>query len=277
MTSSETTAAELLKEKVREFWQRRACGEVYVRGDSLQRELDSQAEARFRLEPHIFDFARFEEGRGRDVLEIGVGMGADHLEWARREPRSLTGLDLTPRAIEYTRARLEVYGHASRLLVGDAECLPFADASFDLVYSYGVLHHTPDTPRAIHEVRRVLRPGGIARIMIYHRRALVGYMLWARYGLAAGRPGRRLDDIYAKHLESPGTKAYSRDEARRMFAGFAGFTARIQLSTGDLLLGAAGQRHEGTLLRAARILWPRWCIRRFFGRHGLLLLVEARA
>ena len=126
------------------------------------------------LEPYLPGFARFEDGRGRDVLEIGVGMGADHLEWARARPRSLVGCDLTPHAIELTRARLALHELRSRLLVTNAERLPFRDASFDLVYSWGVIHHSPDTAAAVREIHRVLRPGGRARVMIYKRRSLLG-------------------------------------------------------------------------------------------------------
>jgi SAM-dependent methyltransferase len=166
---------------VQEFWNRRSCGEVYAAGDTPTEQLDAQAHARYELEPYIFDFARFADAPGRSkhaaalaVLEIGVGMGADHLQWAKSSPRSLTGIDLTPRAIEYTRARLDAYGLSSRLECADAEHLPFADNSFDIVYSWGVLHHSPDTPRAVDEVYRVLRPGG-RRVMIYHYWSITGY------------------------------------------------------------------------------------------------------
>ena len=174
---------------------------MYAKGDSLRQQLEAQAKARYELEPYIFEFAGFQEGAGRRVLEVGVGMGADHLEWAKARPELLAGIDLTPRAVEYTRSRLEPYGLRSKLLVADAESLPFDDDSFDIAYSWGVLHHTPDTFRAVQEVRRVLRPGGTARVMIYHSHSIVGYMLWARYGLVAGRPMRSLADIYAHHLE----------------------------------------------------------------------------
>lgn len=264
-----------LKEAVRDFWEKAACGEVYARGDSLREQLEAQARTRYALEPYIFDFARFAEGKDRDVLEVGVGMGADHLEWAKAGPRSLAGVDLTPRAVELTRARLALYGLRSRLFVSDAESLPFADASFDVVYSWGVLHHTPDTARAVEQVRRVLRPGGAARVMIYHAQSLVGCLLWLRYGLLAGRPARPLADIYAHHLESPGTKAYSLGEARRLFAGFSRVELRPQLSVGDLLEGAAGQRHAGAWLALARAFWPRPLIRRALARCGLFLLIEA--
>ena len=95
-------------------------------------------------------------GIRKDVLEIGVGMGADHLQGAQAGPRSLTGIDLTSKAVGLTRARLALSGASSRLLVSDAENLPFPAESFDLVDSWGVLHHSPRTDHAIAEVRRVL-------------------------------------------------------------------------------------------------------------------------
>ena len=263
------------KQEVREFWNRASCGEVYARGDSPAQQYDAHARARYALEPYIPRFARFAEGRDRDVLEVGVGMGADHAEWARSAPRSLTGVDLTPRAVEHTRTRLGLLGLESRLEVAGAGRLPLPDASFDIVYSWGVLHHSPDPARAVADVRRVLRPGGVARVMLYHTHALVGYMLWTRYALLAGRPGRTLADVYAAHLESPGTKAYTVDEGRALFAEFSAARVWSELSFGDLLQGGVGQRHQGPLLSVARALWPRWLLRRVAAGHGLMLLVEA--
>lgn len=270
-----STAAPALKTQVRDFWNAQSCGEIYATGHSEEEYYESHSRARYELEPYLRDFARFHDGVGRDVLEIGVGMGADHIEWAKSGPRSLTGIDLTPRAVEHTRKRLAIYGLTSDVRVGDAEALPFQDASFDMVYSWGVLHHSPKTQDAFDEVHRVLRPKGTARIMVYHTHSLAGYMLWARYGLLAGRPWRTLRDIYAEHLESPGTKAYSLQEARTMFAKFSQVTVRSQLCLGDLLQGGVGQRHRGLLLTVAKLLWPRWLIRSLFKNHGLFLLIEA--
>jgi ubiquinone/menaquinone biosynthesis C-methylase UbiE len=264
-----------LKDSVRAFWDRASCGEVYLGGGDRRAQFEAHARARYELEPWIHPFARFDEGRDRDVLEVGVGLGADHVEWATAGPRSLTGIDLTPRAVAQTRERLELFGLTSRLLTGDAEHLPFDDASFDVVYSYGVLHHTPDTPAAIREVARVLRPGGTARIMIYHAHSLVGAMLWTRYALLRGRPGRSLREVYAEHLESPGTKAYTVDEARAMFAGFRSVHIESKLGHGDLLEGAVGQRHGGVALTVARRMWPRRLIKRALKDYGLGLLIDA--
>jgi SAM-dependent methyltransferase len=264
-----------LKRRVHDFWDAASCGEVYASGGSPREQLETQAAERYRLEPYLAAFARFPEGRGLDVLEIGVGMGADHLQWARQQPRSLTGVDLTQRALAHTAFRLAGAGHAPRLAAADAEALPFEDASFDLVYSWGVIHHTPDTTAAVREIRRVLRPGGRARVMIYHSASVTATLLWLRYALGRGRPFLSRADIAAEHLESPGTKLYSVPEARALFASFSDVDARTVLSLSDLLEGAAGQRHGGALLTAARALWPRPLIRRLLPGAGLDLLIDA--
>ena len=265
-----------LKSRVHGFWNERSCGEVYARGTSSRDFYDSHSAARYQLEPYIREFALFHEGRGQDILEVGVGMGADHVEWAKSRPNSLTGIDLTTRAVEHTRTRLDVYGLQSRIMTADAENLPFDANSFDLVYSWGVLHHSPNTPEAIRQVFRVLRPGGVARIMVYHKYSLTGYMLWTRYGLLRGRPDRSLSEIYANHLESPGTKAYTAHETRAMFQGFSEVNVRTQLSFGDLLEGQVGQRHRGPLLTLAKRIWPRRLIKLCLKNHGLMCLIEAR-
>jgi ubiquinone/menaquinone biosynthesis C-methylase UbiE len=270
-----STRADSLKRRVRKFWEAKSCGEIYSSGDTLEEQLDAQAEARYALEPYIRTFAKFDDARGRDVLEIGVGMGADHLEWARVKPKRLVGIDLTDRGARLTEARMRHHGFTPRITTADAERLPFRDRSFDIVYSWGVLHHTPDTPQAIAEVWRVLRPGGVARIMIYHKPSIVGALLWLRYALLAGRPGRSVDDVLAEHLESPGTKAFSVEATTQMFQRFRVVRTLPALSFADLLKGEVGQRHVSPLLVTARALWPRWLIVRFFSRYGLDLVIDA--
>jgi ubiquinone/menaquinone biosynthesis C-methylase UbiE len=265
-----------LKQKVHDFWDAESCGESYARVEDSY-ALSAQERARYELEPYIAGFARFGDGCGRDVLEVGVGMGADHLMWARAAPRRLVGVDLTERAIELSRARFTDHQMKSELQVADAEALPFPDASFDLVYSWGVMHHSPDTQACFNEACRVLRPGGEARIMVYHTWSLVGLMLWLRYGPVAGRPFRSMAEIYSEHLESPGTKAYTADQAREMLrqAGFERSRVKVQLSHGDLLSGNVGARHQGSVLSVAKMLWPRWLLRSVGRPFGLYLLIEA--
>lgn len=263
------------KQAVHDFWNAASCGEtLYLPDTETRGAYAEQAAKRYQLEPYILDFAGFAAARDRDVLEIGVGLGADHQRFAEAGAR-LVGIDLTERAVAHTRERLAAFGLSSRLEIADAENLPFESESFDTVYSWGVLHHSPDTHRAIDEVWRVLRPGGTARIMVYHTHSMVGYMLWIRYALLVGRPWRSLADIYSSRLESPGTKAYTPEQARAMLARFSQVEVKTVLTHGDLLTSQAGQRHRGPLLTIAKALWPRWLIRTLLPQHGLFLLAKA--
>jgi len=263
------------KQQVHDFWNRASCGEDLYLAGSDRTAFVAQAEARYRLEPYIREFAQFDTAKGLRVLEIGVGLGADHQQFAEAGAE-LYGIDLTERAVAHTRSRLALFGLSSNLSTGDAEHLDFTDNSFDRVYSWGVLHHSPDTPKAIAEVHRVLKLGGCARIMIYHKWSMVGLMLWLRYALLAGRPWLSLSSIYAAHLESPGTKAYSVAEARTLFTTFSEVRIKTVLTHGDLLESGAGQRHSGLALSLARRIWPRRLIRWLFPNAGLFMLIEAR-
>jgi ubiquinone/menaquinone biosynthesis C-methylase UbiE len=154
-----TEQHEAEKRQVHDFWNQASCGEdLYLAGGDCA-AYEAQAETRYRLEPYIREFAQFEHARGLRVLEIGVGLGADHQRFAEAGAE-LYGIDLTERAVAHTRSRLALFGLHSTLSTGDAENLDFPDDSFDRVYSWGVLHHSPDTPKAIAEVHRVLKRGG---------------------------------------------------------------------------------------------------------------------
>lgn len=207
------------KEQVRSFWSRTPCGSWDATAPEGTAEYFSQIEARrYELEPFIRRFAAFRSTRGQSVLEIGVGLGTDHVQFARAGAR-LHGIDLTQRGVELVGRRLELEGLSSDLRVADAETLPFADDSFDYVYSWGVLHHTPDTPKAVAEAIRVLRPGGRLCVMLYSRHAWVSYGLWLRHGPLSRRPLRSIADVLHHHMESVGTKGFTKREVRRMFAG----------------------------------------------------------
>ena len=154
------------------------------------------------------------------MLEVGFGLGTDFIRFARAGAR-LHGIDLTQASADAVRKRLVYEGLDANIRVADAEAMPFNGDSFDLVYSWGVLHHTPDTKEALSEVRRVLRPGAEARIMLYSRRSWVALDVWQRHALRVGRPWRSFSDVIASNMESPGTKAYTSRELKQMFADFA--------------------------------------------------------
>ncbi|CAM8625120.1 SmtA SAM-dependent methyltransferases [Burkholderiales bacterium] len=263
------------KLQVHDFWNEASCGEDLYLTTNDKAGYSAQSAERYRLEPFILTFADFESAKDMKVLEIGVGLGADHQRFAEAEA-DLHGIDLTERAVEHTRQRLKLFGLSSHLAVGDAENLDFENETFDWVYSWGVLHHSPNTSLAIQELFRVLKRGGRAKVMMYHKWSIVGVMLWLRYALLAGKPWRSLRSVYAEHLESPGTKAYSIAEARQLFAEFTDVRISTPLGHGDLLESDVGQRHRGLALTLAKKLWPRWFIRHFLPGAGLGMMIEAR-
>ena len=263
------------KKKEPEFWNKQSCGEELYLASEETEGYQQQLKIRYELEPFIPLFAEFDRWKGADVLEVGVGLGADHQSFAEAGA-SLSGIDLTERAVSHTQRRLKLLGHASNLQVADAERLPFQENSFDLVYSWGVLHHSPNTQAAINEVWRVLRPGGSSRIMIYNKYSVIGLMLWLRYGLFRLKPWLSLEHLYSNYLESPGTKAYTYHSARELFKQFENVEIDSVLTHGDLLSSSAGQRHEGAILNLARRIWPRRLIRWAFPKNGLFLMIKAK-
>lgn len=126
---------------------------------------------RYALEPHIPSLARFDERQGWNVLEVGCGVATDGVQFARAGA-IYTGVDASSRAIELAERRFALEGAEGRFLQAEAACLPFPDETFDLVYSHGVIHHFAETAEAVAEFHRVLRPGGEAVVMVYHRSSL---------------------------------------------------------------------------------------------------------
>jgi ubiquinone/menaquinone biosynthesis C-methylase UbiE len=259
---------------VHDFWNDASCGEALYLNSNDKGGYEAQSVNRYVLEPYILEFADFKSASEKKILEVGVGLGADHQRFAE-SGAILYGVDLTDRAIKHTGDRLNAFGLKSQLSTGDAENLDFPDNFFDQVYSWGVLHHSPNTPKTINEVYRVLKHGGVASIMIYHKWSIVGFMLWVRYALLMGKPWLSLQNIYSNHLESPGTKAYSVSEAKEMFSSFSEVYIDTVLTHGDLLESKAGQRHRGFLLTLGGVVMPRKLIRWLFPNAGLFLLIKA--
>lgn len=167
---------------VHSFWNTEACGTHFVREFTDERDFcEKFREYRYRTEWHIPLLVPFGAAKGKSVLEIGTGNGADGVMFAKNGA-AYTGVDITETALEATRRHFEVMGLRGTFQKENAEELSFPDDHFDMVYSHGVLHHTPKPQSAINEVHRVLKPGGQAIIMLYHKQSfnyhvrIMGYM-----------------------------------------------------------------------------------------------------
>jgi len=189
---SETNAN--LKERVRAFWQENPCGTKFADAPPGSRRFyELVEEHRYQKEWHIPTAADFAKMKDMRVLEIGCGLGTDGAQFAKAGA-DYTGVDLTEAAVELAQKRFELFHLPGTFRTADAEQLDFPDNSFDLVYSHGVLHHTPDTAGAVKEVRRVLKPGGLAEVMLYHRdsynyRINISLLRRAEFIYCAGMPG----------------------------------------------------------------------------------------
>lgn len=213
------------KKDVHDFWNRNVNQFNQLnRGDVGTREFyDSAEKLRYQYHYHLlplFDRIAQEFPSGQ-LLEIGCSMGNDTIQFARRGMK-VTGVDITEKAIELIQQRFTLYDEKGDFKVADAEALPFEDSVFDVVYSFGVLHHTPNTARAIEEVRRILRPGGKAFIMLYNTYSLN----WLAHRLT-GIPfdGSRKDPC-------PVEKSYTPGQAKDFFTHYN----RVKLSV-DYLYG----------------------------------------
>jgi SAM-dependent methyltransferase len=220
---------------------------------------------RYELEPHVLDVAQFERWRGKDVLEAGCGIGTDGARFARSGAR-YTGVDQSETALRLARARFAIEAIPGRFERTQIDVLPFEERSFDLVFSHGVIHHMANTEAAVAEFHRVLRPGGQALVMLYHRNSLnyrLSIMLLRRLlaavllvpggvslvrMLSGERPDvlegqRRLLQTHgwryltdrarflSNNTDGPGnplSKVYSRREAERLFSGFDSVTTEVR-------------------------------------------------
>ena len=183
--SATTTPTDAKAAAVRQ-WTQTPCGPA-VAGDPGTAEYFEQLDqGRRDYAPWMDAALAYDQTAELDVLDVGCGQGIDLVRYARAGAHA-TGVDLTPRHVEIASMHLSALRLPGSATVSDAEHLPFPDGSFDVASSNGVLHHTPDMPAALSEIRRVLRPGGRATIIVYNRNSLHYWLHQVAYnGLARG-------------------------------------------------------------------------------------------
>ena len=252
-----------LKRDVATFWDSQPCGSAD--GDSLEegsREyFDLIERERIEREGSIAAHVDFEELSGKRVLEVGCGIGTDFRRFARSSAEAI-GVDLSRQSLSLAKRSLDVYGLKSALIAADGERLPFGDNIFDLVYSWGVIHHSPNPEKVVAEIHRVLAPGGTVLAMVYNMRSLFVFQVWLYYGLLKANPFASRRSLLSQHVESPDTKAFSRKEAASLFASFRRLSVRPMITAYDLRIGR-------------RLFLPRWLKRVVPSRFGWFMVVRA--
>lgn len=148
-------------------WNARACGELPGDKQSVD-YFDAVARDRYRQQPWMHDYFRYERFAGKHVLEIGIGQGTDMMQFAQAGA-ICHGVDITENHLKLTALNATLRGIPVDLHDHDATRLPFPDNSMDCVYSFGVLHHIPEIEQVIGEIHRVLKPGGRVMIALYYR------------------------------------------------------------------------------------------------------------
>jgi SAM-dependent methyltransferase len=266
------------KEESRRQWNNDPCGANTAGAAQPETAAwyTSVRETRYRdYAPWMPATLRYSDWRGAQVLEIGVGLGSDHLSFALAGAH-LHALDLSAEHLRHTQRHLAYHGLKTEATLGDAEHNPYPDSHFDLVYSFGVLHHTPNIEAAIAEVHRVLKPGGTALISVYHRNSwffwictiLVNGML--KLGLPRKGWRRLLADIEyrgAGNSAVPLVHVYSRRQVRDLFRAF---------SVVDVTAHGVDRRHfwfpGRLLLRSVNAA----TLERLLGRGGWYVVARAR-
>ena len=212
---------------VQQYWDARPCNIRHSTKPVGSKEYFDEVEARkYLVEPHIPAFVDFERWRDKRVLEVGCGIGTDSINFARAGAH-LTAVELSGESLRIAAERAEVMGVADRItfVQANAEELTSAldEEPFDLVYSFGVVHHTPHPEKALAEIRALTAPGGTLKLMVYHRRSWK--VFWIVAGLGRGRFWKT-DELVAEHSEAqtgcPVTFSYTRRGGRDLVesAGF---------------------------------------------------------
>jgi ubiquinone/menaquinone biosynthesis C-methylase UbiE len=218
------------KDQTQNQWDNNPVGSQYAQGAkprTLQWYLEIEAHRYQQYAPWMPETMEFAKHSGEDVLDIGGGMGTDLAQFAKHGAR-VTDVDLSGGHLALAQENLALRGLTGRFVHHDAETLPFEDSSFDVVYSNGVIHHTPHTERVVREIYRVLRPGGRAIVMIYAESSLYYWrnvVLWVALR-GEGLLTRSMGDILSRTVErtendaQPLVKVYTRPSARWLFKDF---------------------------------------------------------
>jgi len=218
-------------EKVQNYWNARPCNVRHSPSPVGTRQYFDEVEARkYFVEPHIPLFAEFEKWRGKKVLEIGCGLGTDTINFARAGAQ-VTSVDLSTESLALAKKRAQVFG-LDNITFYQANAEQLCDyvpvERYDLVYSFGVIHHTPHPERVIEQIHKYMDKDSLFKIMVYHRSSWKVFWMLLKYG---NKPGETKDELIARYSEAetgcPVTYSYTTETAKDFLKGFDIIDTRI--------------------------------------------------
>lgn len=280
MSPAEKSFGDIPIESVKAYWDNRPCNIRHSPKPVGTKEYFDEVEARkYFVEPHIPAFADFERWRDKDVLEIGCGIGTDTMNFARAGSR-VVALELSGESMAIAGSRADVLGLTSaiRFVQGNAESLDQIDGigEYDLVYSFGVLHHTPHPERAFEQILRRLRKGGELRFMVYHRTSWKVFWILATFGKGMFW---KTDELIARYSEAqtgcPVTYSYTRQEIKQLLETLGYEVTDVSVDHIFPYKISDYKKYRYTTVWYFHLL-PRWFFRQLERSFGWHLLVTAR-
>lgn len=216
--------ADVSIDAVKDYWNSRPCNIRHSTAEIGTEDYFNQVEARkYFVEPHIPGFAEFDRWRGLTVLEIGCGLGTDTINFARAGA-NVTAVDLSSESLALAKRRAEVFGLSDKIDFYEANAEQLSDyippQKFDLIYSFGVIHHSPNPGKIVEHIRQnFVHPESVVKIMVYYRYS------WKVLMMLLEERGKfwRLDEIIARHSEAqtgcPITYSYTKKSAAELMGG----------------------------------------------------------
>ena len=195
---------------VKKYWNDRPCNVRHSKKDTGTKEyFDDVEEKRYTAEPHIPLFADFESYKGKKVLEVGCGMATEGINFVKHRAE-YTGTDLSEESLELAKKRFGVYNKEGKFYAGNSEKLTsFVPVeTYDLIYSFGVIHHSPHPEKIISEIKKYMNKDSTLKIMLYASESWKNYMIEAGYDQPEAQYG------------CPIANTYTKDEVRKLLDGF---------------------------------------------------------
>lgn len=209
--------------EVEEFWDQRPCNIRHSPRKLGTLEFFDEVEKRkYFVEPHILRFAEFDRWRGKRILEIGCGIGTDTINFARYGA-SITAVDLSGRSLEIARRRAQVFGLENRIHFYQVNAEELTDVvpvqPYDLVYSFGVIHHTPHPEQVVRQITHYTGPQSTVKLMVYHRYSWKALWILLKYGQGRFWQWPQLISRYSEAQEGcPVTYTFTKQEIQELLA-----------------------------------------------------------